>query len=121
MSISYAVTTHNEGECIDRLLSFITNILRDEDELIILDDFSNDKNTISILKKYKNVFYRKFKNNYCDHKNYLNSLCTRDFIFQIDADEIPTLNLIKFIQRMLEIKSDIDLYWIPRENRAIQY
>ena len=39
MSISYAVTTHNEGECIDRLLSFITNILRDEDELIILDDF----------------------------------------------------------------------------------
>ena len=87
-TISYAVTTHNEGKSIESLLSKIKNHKRDEDEIVILDDFSTDITTQNILNKYKNfVHYRKFKDNFSEHMNYLNSLCSCDFILQFDGDE----------------------------------
>ena len=54
MTISYAILTHNEGEYIETLLTFLTKYKRDEDEIVIVDDFSDDELTKSILDKYKN-------------------------------------------------------------------
>ena len=60
MKISYAILTHNEGQYIDTLLSFLTTNKRPEDEIVIVDDFSTDLETIEILKK----FLLKTKRNY---------------------------------------------------------
>jgi glycosyltransferase involved in cell wall biosynthesis len=57
MKISYAILTHNEGQYIETLLSFLTTNKRPEDEIVIVDDFSTDLETIEILKKYVIFLY----------------------------------------------------------------
>ena len=88
-----------------------------EDELVIVDDYSSDEETKRILSGYDFVTKHKFKKNYADHKNFLNSLCIKNYIFQIDGDELPTPQLIKFIKALVKSRDDIDLYWVPRENK----
>ena len=117
MKISYAVTTHNEGHSIQKLLERLNSFKRVDDEIIILDDNSTDIDTINILKKNNNVFSHKFNNNFSDHKNYLNSLCSKDYIFQFDGDELPTISLLKFMEITLSNVSKVDLFWVPRENK----
>jgi glycosyltransferase involved in cell wall biosynthesis len=116
-SISYAITSHNEGENIKTLVGVILENIDEHDEIVILDDVSTDTRTIDILSKYEFVTQRKFKNNFAEHKNFLNTLCSKDYIFQIDGDELPTVQLINFIKALLRARSDIDLCWIPRENK----
>ena len=43
-------------------------------------------------------------------------MCEGDYIFNIDADEIPNKRLIKNIKEILESNTTIDLYWVPRVN-----
>jgi glycosyltransferase involved in cell wall biosynthesis len=52
MKISYAITTHNEWQEIDWLLSFLLEHKDDEDEIVIIDDFS-DKLTQRVFDVYK--------------------------------------------------------------------
>ena len=56
-------------------------------------------------------------NNFAEQHNYANS-CVRkefDYIFSIDADEIPNKWLIENIHEILE-SNEIDLIWVPRIN-----
>ena len=53
MKISYAILTHNEGEDIDKLLTFLVENKREEDEIVIVDDNSTDEKTIEVLDKFK--------------------------------------------------------------------
>jgi glycosyltransferase involved in cell wall biosynthesis len=73
MTISYAILTHNEGQYIETLLSFLTNNKRPQDEIVVVDDFSKDELTIQILDKYKSQItldYRVFDGDHTQ-KNYL--------------------------------------------------
>ena len=42
-------------------------------------------------------------------------MCSGDFIFHLDSDEIPNEILIQHLPQILEI-NDVDLIWIPRVN-----
>ena len=48
-------------------------------------------------------------------KNYTKEQCSGDYIFHIDADEIPNEVLLKQLPQILEI-NDTDLVWVPRIN-----
>lgn len=118
MTISYAILTHNEGEYIETLLSFLTTHKRDEDEIVIVDDFSDDELTKSILAKYKDQItlqYRVFDGD-ATQKNYLNSLCTKDYILQLDADELVSLDFLNMLPNLLELNNSVDLFIMPRIN-----
>jgi glycosyltransferase involved in cell wall biosynthesis len=52
MKISYAILTHNEGEYVNKLLSFLVNNKRPEDEIVVVDDHSGDKATVEYLNEY---------------------------------------------------------------------
>ena len=124
MKISFAVTTHNEGECIERLLSQLQEHIdycETEDEIIILDDFSDDSDTVNILESYSNLPYvhlhrRALERDYGAHKSYLNTLCSGDYIFQIDADETLAPELLENLHTVLEGNPEVDLFFIPRIN-----
>ena len=45
MKISYSILTHNEDESLQRLLEFLVKHKDEEDEIVILDDFSDNKKT----------------------------------------------------------------------------
>ena len=118
MTISYAILTHNEGEYIETLLSFLTTHKRAEDEIVIVDDFSDDELTKSILAKYKDQItlqYRVFDGD-ATQKNYLNSLCTKDYILQLDADELVGEGFIKMLPELLDVNNTVDLFIMPRIN-----
>jgi glycosyltransferase involved in cell wall biosynthesis len=124
MRISFAVTTHNEGELIERLLSQLTEFIEGndtDDEIVILDDYSEDSDTVRILETYSNLSYthlhrRALERDFGAQKSYLNTLCSGDFIFQIDADELLSPDLLENLHTILEANYKVDLFYVPRVN-----
>ena len=120
MKISYAITVCNELEEIKHLVSFLLSNKREQDEIVILFD---EKNGTQIVKDYltsiahqATVAVHDFKNHFADWKNQLTSYCTGDYIFQIDADEIPNLTLIEHLPEILEMNQGVDVLLVPRVN-----
>lgn len=120
--ISYLITCKNEGSQIESLLHRLFKY-KDGNECIILDDYSDDASTIEILNNtvssgagFFQLHRHALENNYSAHKNYGKSLCKGQYIFQIDADEVPSEFLLENIKDILTLNSDIDLFWIPRIN-----
>ena len=54
-NISYAIMTHNEGECIEKLLSFILENKQESDEIVVVDDYSTDPVTKAILEEHESM------------------------------------------------------------------
>ena len=120
MKISYAITVCNELEEVKRLVNFLHSNKRTEDEIVILFD---DRNGTQIVKDYltsiahqATVAVHDFENHFADWKNLLTSYCTGDYIFQIDADELPTSQLIIALPSILELNTEVDVFLVPRIN-----
>ena len=68
---------------------------------------------------YPNIqFWRgfDFKGHFADWKNKLTEYCTGDYIFQIDADEMPHRYLLDNLPEILESNSDLEVLLVPRVN-----
>ena len=118
MKISYAITVCNEIFEIQQLLSFLNTHKREQDEVVVLYDETNGDPIIkSNLSKNPTIQFHsgKFDGHFANWKNHLNSLCTGDFIFNIDADEIPNKFLIQNLPYVLD-NSQVDLLHVARIN-----
>ena len=120
MKISYAITVCNEIKEIKQLISFLLKYKREEDEIVVLMDNKGPDEVWEYLKSIgKNsilLHKDKFNNDFSEWKNQLNSLCSGDYIFNIDADEIPSENLIKYIPEIIEQNFEALVYAVPRIN-----
>jgi glycosyltransferase involved in cell wall biosynthesis len=120
--ISFAITTHNEGEYIQTLLSqLVPFCLESGDEIVVVDDYSKDPFTNSILEAYASdgtikLHKHALNNHFADHKNYLTDQCSGDYIFQIDADEYLHDNLLNYVGELVGHNPYIDLFLVPRVN-----
>jgi glycosyltransferase involved in cell wall biosynthesis len=135
MKISYGITVYNEYKELDNLLYHLSKHIREEDEVVITRDISKvgDKSIMQddfyalekVLEKYEyNTFFEprqlkvttfEFRKDFSKLKNYTKEHCSGDYIFHIDADEIPNETLLKQLPQILEI-NDTDLVWVPRIN-----
>lgn len=126
--VSFAITTHNEGEYIRTLLAqLIPHCKMTGDEIVILDDYSDDEVTKDILietlaraaKEGSNltckIGYRRLAGDFASQKNHLNGMCSGKYIFQIDADETLSSELLENLHDILGT-NDIDMYAVPRIN-----
>ena len=121
MKISYSILTHNEDESLLKLINFLVKHKDEEDEIVILDDYSDNPKTIEILDSMCSIHEIKFEQrhllkDFAGQKNHLKNMCTGDYIFNLDADELPHKQLMKNIKPILESNPTIDLYWVPRVN-----
>ena len=121
MKISYSILTHNETTSLMKLIDFLLEYKDEEDEIVILDDYSDNEKTSAYLDVVCSINEIKFEQrhllkDYAGQKNYLTRMCKGDYIFNLDADELPNKKLIKNIKMILEANPTIDLYWIPRVN-----
>lgn len=120
MEISYAITVCNELEEIKRLVSFLQLHKREGDEIVILfDEKSGTDEVVDYIESQVydcEVFCEKFEGHFADWKNLLTSHCTGKYIFQIDADELPTEDLIVNLPYILEVNQDVDVFLVPRIN-----
>ena len=115
-TISYAITVYNEDASLSLLLRRIYEYIEPGDEVVILDDYSDNPDTLSILSEQDNVFRHRLGDNYASQKNYLNSKCKCNYILQLDADELPTRKILIKIPTLLTHNPTVDLFWIPRQN-----
>ena len=121
MKISYSILTHNETDSLLKLLEFLVKYKDEKDEIVILDDYSDNEKTKEILDTMCSIHEIKFEQrhllkDYAGQKNYLKNMCTGDYIFNLDADELPHKSLMMNVKLILESNPTIDLYWVPRVN-----
>ena len=123
MKLSYGITVHKEHEELNQLLELLIHNTDQEDEIVIVDDFSNQE-TQDVIgswvqqysdKKVIRVFQRKLDGDFASQKNFVIEQCSGDYIFHIDADEYPNVILLQQLKQILEI-NEVDLLWIPRVN-----
>jgi len=125
--ISYAVTINDEMDEFINLINMIHPYISEYDELVILHDWKEDsvihyKLSMwieeDVKKLVKNVIYKKSKLNgdFAKFKNELNSLCTKDWIINFDADEYPHEYFIKNIKKLIQANINIDMFLVPRAN-----
>jgi glycosyltransferase involved in cell wall biosynthesis len=119
MFLSYLVTCHNETSSLDKLLSKLVQNKKDNHEIVLLDDYSDNPESLEIIQKYKektSFHQHKLDRNYGAHKNYGIEQCKGTWIFQLDGDEYPTDLLLENIDVVLESNVDNEVLWLPRLN-----
>ena len=124
VKISYAVTVCDEFLEIQRLLPILLEQKRIEDEVVVLVDLTKNTATSELLGYLHKLSYNDhitlvedtFNNHFADWKNRLTRACNGDYIFQIDADEIPNKILIENIPAILSDNPDNEVYYVPRVN-----
>ena len=122
MKISYAITVCNEIVEIQKLIPWLQESKRPEDEIVILYDTKGGIKPVEEYLRAKSVNAEfmwhsgEFKGHFADWKNKLSALCSGDYIFQIDADEFPHKSLITALPIILEGNPDNEVYLVPRVN-----
>lgn len=123
MRVSFAITVCNELEEIKRLVPFLLEHKRIEDEIVILYDEKNgNPEILDFLLPYNikpNVQTWRgfgFEGNFAEWKNKLNDYCEGDYIYQLDADEMISEYMVKNLHEILSMNSKVDLIFVPRIN-----
>jgi hypothetical protein len=122
VKISYCITVCREFIEIQRLINFLLEHKRVQDNIVVLFDEKNgDKEIENYLRSHSvnaefSWYKGEFNRNFADWKNKLNSYATGTHIFNIDADEIPHEELINQLPHIIELNHDVEAYWVPRIN-----
>ena len=120
MKISYSILTHNETTTLEKLLKFLIKYKQPQDEIVILDDYSDNEKTKAILDFYvstENIVFeqRNLLQDFGSQKNYLKKMCSGDYSFNLDADEMISPWFMADIHEILE-GNPVDLIFLPRVN-----
>jgi len=120
MKISYSILTHNETTTLEKLLKFLIKYKQPQDEIVILDDYSDNEKTKAILDFYvstENIVFeqRNLLQDFGSQKNYLKKMCSGDYSFNLDADEMISRWFMADILEILE-GNPVDLIFLPRVN-----
>jgi hypothetical protein len=122
MKITYAITVCNEFVEIQRLVTHLLKHKRTQDSITVLyDEINGDPEIESFLRSHsinsEFAWHKgKFEGHFADWKNKLTKLCSGDYIFQIDADEIPHKKLLELLPEILEENIECDVIMVPRVN-----
>ena len=125
LQISYGITVHNEAEELNRLLEILIHKTDAEDEIVICDDYSDEKTQeviTSWVQQYGHedmktikVYQRKLNGDFAAQKNSVIENSSGDYVFHFDADEYPHEVLLSQIKQIIEM-NEVDLIWVPRVN-----
>ena len=125
MKISYAIPVCNEHIELKKLLSFLVKHIDENDEIVVQCDKGNT--TPEVYKVFNSGILRKARTqikiiefslngDFASFKNNLKNNCTGDWIFQIDADELPHESLVINLKELLELNPTTELFLVPRVN-----
>ena len=121
--ISYTVTACDEKQELLVLLDTLSKYITNEDELIVqLDSDRVTDEVRDIVFEYEDVIQNlkivefPLENDFSRFKNNLKLYCKNDWIFNIDADEVPSSFLLSNLKSLLETNTDVDMFLVPRWN-----
>ena len=122
MKLSYAITACNEVEETIRLVNQLLNYKGENSEIVVLLD--TPKAPVELIEylelqaneDYITLIESEFDNDFAQWKNFLNSNCKGEWIFQLDADEFLEPDLIVNLEDILDTNQDKDMIVVPRIN-----
>jgi glycosyltransferase involved in cell wall biosynthesis len=109
-AIGIYIICYNEEKRIKQVLESV----KWADEIIIVDSLSDDK-TLEISSHYTDKIYKKEFTGFGEQKNYALSLVSKEWAFNIDADEVVTDELKEEIA-YIEESENVNGYFVPRLN-----
>jgi hypothetical protein len=124
INITYAITVCNELEEITKLVDFLKDRIKKDDEILIQYD---EESVTDPIKSYLTILSQlhtntikvigyPLNNDFASFKNNIKNNASGIFIFQIDADEIPSEYLVENLSEFIEFNKDVDLFFVPRIN-----
>ena len=126
MVISYAIPVCNEHVELEKLLSFLVKHIDENDEIVVQCDQGNTTPEVyKVLDSFKapvglkdplKIIEFPLKGHFSNFKNNLKEHCTGDWIFQIDADELPHESLITNLKELLKLNTNTEMLLVPRVN-----
>jgi len=115
VAITYAVEVCDESRELRDLLKFLIENKSDEDDIHVLVDSGkvtpSVREVLAAFADFISTAEREHDGDFSAHRNFHASLCKGDYIFMIDADEIPQETLIKNIRQF-----DQSILCVPRIN-----
>jgi hypothetical protein len=119
MKLTYTIQVCNESRELYSLLNFLSKTIdpTDDDVQVVVDQNRKTDRIGLVLEHFKDfikVYERPF-DNFCDNSNFHIEKATGDFIFHIDADEMPREFLIGNIKDAIE-SSEAEILCVPRIN-----
>jgi GT2 family glycosyltransferase len=118
MKLTYTIQVCNESRELFSLLNVLTRIIDDEDEINVVADSKNVTDKVErVLEHFKNrinVFKRPF-DGFGKNDNFHKEMATGEYIFGMDADEIPQESLIKSVKKIIK-ETGAEIIAVPRIN-----
>ena len=107
-----------------KLINFLQPRIKKDDEILIQYD---EESVTQEVKDYLNVVSQlhtsnikvigfPLNNDFASYKNNLKNHAKGIFIFQIDADEMPSEYIVENLSDFLLANKEVDLFFIPRIN-----
>lgn len=111
-NISAVINTYNAAKHLEKVLE----ALKDFDEIIVCDMYSNDE-TIKIAENFNcKIFYHK-KISYVEPaRNYAIQQAKNEWVLVVDADEIITFELKQYLENFIKVNKTFSAISIPRKN-----
>jgi glycosyltransferase involved in cell wall biosynthesis len=107
LPVSVFIITKNEEEHIEKTLKSVSLF----DEVILVDSGSTDS-TLDIAKRYGAKIYTHSWQGYAKQKQYAMSLCSNEWVLNLDGDEQVNLSLINAFKEIIEQdKADSVRFW----------
>lgn len=121
--ITYCITAYNERDELDRLLQ-ILNAHPGLEVIVQIDDNKGNEKVLELLKNWEQsegngiklkYILHKLDNDFAMFKNNFFEHVRSGYIFQIDADEYPSHELIDILPTIIQA-NPVDLFFVPRIN-----
>ncbi|MGF7217383.1 glycosyltransferase involved in cell wall biosynthesis [Spirosoma lacussanchae] len=118
--LSYGITVCNEAVELERLILFLLVHKDAHDQILVLQDTTEpDPWVTDVLDRYRdqiNVQTARLGGDFATFKNTLISMASGDYLFQIDADELPGKTLLRSLKGILRKHPQADCLAVPRIN-----
>lgn len=129
--LTFAITACNEINELKKLVATIANSFDKNicDIKIFLDINNSNEHMNNVISTILNVDHHilfhenalrlipiKFNSDFSEFKNQIIDYCDSDYIFQIDADELPSEYLIKTLPAIIDENPDLEIMYVPRIN-----
>ena len=121
--VSYTITACNEEKELRVLLQFLKSNIKDGDEVVVqLDENNATEEVREVVKSYDNQFKSlkvieyPLNKDFASFKNNLKLHCSNPWIFNIDADEMPSGFLVENLRDILSMNDELDVLIVPRWN-----
>ncbi len=118
MTLGLLAIMLDEAAYVDRWLAAWQRVKDPFDRVVVVDGGSTDGTPERLRAAGVCVVERPLRNHFGDQRNFGAEQCETDWIFELDADEIPSMPLLGGLAAVVDdaIRADVDCVGIARLN-----